>query len=160
MRRNQVALLVPLVGLFAVSFAFAAKGPKPSPVQKIYDQVWQEDMADDPIRATALGDHRYDDKLPDMSPEAIDKRLKRNFPRLQALTKINRDKLEKADQLNYDLFYREIKGRIDVSVFKPEAYEFRSIGGPQLLAELAEVAPFATVKDYDTWIARLNASGL
>jgi uncharacterized protein (DUF885 family) len=160
MRRNQVALLVPLVGLFAVSSAFAAKAPKPSPVQKIYDQVWQEDMADDPIKATGLGDHRYDDKLPDMSLEAIDKRLKRNFPRLQALTKINKEKLDKAEQLNYDLFYREIKGRIDVSVFKPEAYEFRSIGGPQLLAELAEVAPFATVKDYDNWIARLNASGV
>jgi len=160
MRRTNVALLVPLVGLLAVSTAFAAKGPKASPLQKIYDQVWQEDMADDPLNATQLGDHRYDDKLPDMSPEGIDKRSKRNFPRLQALTKINKEKLDKAEQLNYDLFYREIKGRIDVAVFKPEAYAFRSIGGPQLLAELVEVAPFATVKDYDNWIARLNASGI
>jgi uncharacterized protein (DUF885 family) len=160
MRRTHVALLVPLVGLLAVSTAFAAKAPKASPLQKIYDQVWQEDMADDPLNATQLGDHRYDDKLPDMSPEGIDKRNKRNFPRLQALTKINKEKLDKAEQLNYDLFYREIKGRIDVSVFKPEAYAFRSVGGPQLLSELAEVAPFATVKDYDNWIARLNASGI
>jgi len=159
MRRSNVALLVPLVGLLSVSTAFAAKAPKASPLQKIYDQVWQEDMADDPLTATQLGDHRYDDRLPDMSLEGIDKRNKRNFPRLQALTKINKEKLDKAEQLNYDLFYREIKGRIDVSVFKPEAYEFRSIGGPQLLSELAEVAPFATVKDYDNWIARLNASG-
>src|SRR6187549_564670 len=118
MRRIKIALLVPLVGLLAVSSAFAAKGPKASPLQKIYDQVWQEDLADDPTQATALGDHRYDDKLPDMSLEAIDRRNKRNFPRLQALTKINKEKLDKAEQLNYDLFYREIKGRIDVSVFK------------------------------------------
>jgi uncharacterized protein (DUF885 family) len=150
--------LVPLVGLLAVSSAFA-KGPKASPLQKIYDQVWQEDLADDPTEATALGDHRYDDKLPDMSLEAIDRRNKRNFPRLQALTKINKEKLDKAEQLNYDLFYRDIKGRIDVSVFKPEMYEFRTVGGPQLLADLAETAPFATVKDYDNWIARINASG-
>ena len=159
MRRIKVALLVPLVGLLAVSAAFAAKAPKASPLQKIYDQVWQDDLADDPTQATAVGDHRYDDKLPDMSLEAIDRRNKRNFPRLQSLTKINRDKLDKAEQLNYDLFYREIKGRIDVSIFKPEMYEFRSVGGPQLLSELAETAPFATVKDYDNWIARINASG-
>ena len=159
MRRTKLALLVPLVGLLAFSTGIAAKGPKASPLQKIYDQVWQEDLVDDPINATSLGDHRYDDKLPDMSVLAIDARNKRNFTRLQALTKINRDKLDKNEQLNYDLFYREIKNRIDVSGFKPYMYDFRTFGGPQLLAEISETAPFATVKDYDNWVARLNASG-
>ena len=36
----------------------------------------------------------------------------------------------------------------------------RTFDGPQLLAETAEFAPFATVKDYDNWIARINASGV
>jgi uncharacterized protein (DUF885 family) len=36
----------------------------------------------------------------------------------------------------------------------------RTFDGPQLLAETAEFAPFKTVKDYDNWIARLNASGI
>ena len=146
MRRKIVALLVPLVGLLAVDAAFAAKKPaKASPLQKLFDQVWQEDLADDPISATALGDHRYDDKLPDMSPEGIDKRNKRNFTRLQALRKINKDKLDKADQLNYDLFDREIKRpHRRVRVQTRRLYAFRSVGGPQLLPELAE---FAAVQD-------------
>jgi uncharacterized protein (DUF885 family) len=159
MRRNIAVLLVPLVGLLTAGNAFAAKAPKAAPTQKIFDTVWQEDLVDDPTNATALGDHRYDDKLADMSLEAIDRRNKRNFARLQALTKINRDKLEPDDQLNYDLFYRDIKGRIDESGFKPYLYDFRTFGGPQLLSEVAEVAPFATVKDFDNWIARVNASG-
>ena len=29
-----------------------------------------------------------------------------------------------------------------------------------MLAEMAEFAPFATVKDYDNWISRINASSL
>ena len=36
----------------------------------------------------------------------------------------------------------------------------RTFDGPQLLAEVAEFAPFNTVKDYDNWIARLNTTGI
>jgi uncharacterized protein (DUF885 family) len=158
MRRKIVALLVPLAGLLTVDTAFAAKSAN-GPLLKLFDTVWQEDLADDPTSATALGDHRFDDKLPDMSVVAIDLRNKRNFTRMQSLMKINRDKLEKTDQLNFDLFQRDIKARIEEVGYKPYLYSFRTFDGPQLLAELAEVAPFQTVKDYDNWIARLNASG-
>ena len=69
------------------------------------------------------------------------------------------EKLEKADQLNYDLFERETRTRIDEDSFKPYLYAIRTFDGPQLLPELAEVHPFQTVKDYDNWIARINGSG-
>ena len=95
-----------------------------------------------------------------MSLEAIDRRHKKNYARLQSLTKINRDKLDKADQLNFDLFQREIKTRIEEYQFKPWMFANRTFDGPQLLAEVAEFAPFNTVKDYDNWIARLNTTGI
>ena len=95
-----------------------------------------------------------------MSLEAIDRRQKKNYARLQSLTKINREKLDKADQLNYDLFQREIKTRIEEYQFKPWMFANRTFDGPQLLAEVAEFAPFTTVKDYDNWIARLNTTGI
>src|SRR6187402_2100984 len=145
MRRKIAALLVPLVGLLTVDAAFAAKKAANAPLLKLFETSWQEDLADDPMSATALGDHRYDNLLTDMSPEAIAKRNQLGYTRLAALRKIPKEKLEKADQLNYDLFERETR--------------IRSIDGPQLLPELAEVHPFQTVKDYDNWIARINASG-
>ena len=43
--------------------------------------------------------------------------------------------------------------------YKPYLYATRTFDGPQLLPELAEVHPFQTAKDYDNWIARINASG-
>jgi uncharacterized protein (DUF885 family) len=159
MRRTIVALLVPLAGFLTVDAAFAAKSAN-GPLLKLFETSWQEDLADDPMSATGLGDHRYDDKLNDMSPLGMDKRNRRLYSRLQLLLKINREKLDKADQLNYDLFQRDIKARIDEIVYKPYLYATRTFDGPQLLAELSEVAPFKTVKDYDNWVARLNASGV
>src|SRR5688500_5936073 len=115
MRRNLLALLVPLVGFLTVDSAFAAKKATNAPLLKLFETSWQEDLADDPIAASALGDHRYDDKLTDMSPEALARRNQRAFTRLAALRKIKREKLDKADQLNYDLFERETRVRIDES---------------------------------------------
>ncbi len=162
MRRHiLVALLAPL-GFLTFTPAFAAKAPKSAngPLLKLFDTTWQEDLADNPLQATQIGDSRFNDKLPDMSQVAIDLRQKRNYARLQALAKISRDKLDKADQLNYDLFQREIKTRIGEYQFKPWMFATRTFEGPQLLAETAEYAPFATVKDYDNWISRINSSGM
>ena len=126
---------------------------------KLFETAWQEDLADDPLSATAVGDPRFNDRLPDMSIVAIDARQKKNYPRLASLRKIKREKLDKADQLNYDLFERDIKTRIGEYQFKPWMFSVRPGEGPQMLAETAEYAPFKTVKDYDNWIARINASG-
>lgn len=160
MRRNTLISLLAPLGLLVIAPAFAAKDKSANgPLLKLFDQVWQEDLADNPIQATSLGDARYNDKLPDMTVLAIDARQKKNYARLQSLAKINREKLSKEDQLNYDLFQRDIKTRIGAYQFKPWMFEVSTYSGPQQLAEVAEFAPFATVKDYDNWIARINASG-
>ena len=159
MRRKLVVLLAPLVGMLFADAAFAAKKPANAPLLKLFDTAWQEDLADDPLAATQLGDPRFNAQLPVMTVEAIDARQKRNYTRLAALRKIDKTKLEKADQLNYELFEREINARIGEYQFKPWVFAIRPGDGPQLLAETAEYAPFNTVKDYDDWVARINASG-
>jgi len=160
MRRNiLIALLAPL-GFLSVDAALAAPKSANGPLLKLFDTTWQEDLADDPLEATELGDARFNDKLPDMSKAAIDLRQQKNYKRLQSLAKINREKLDKADQLNYDLFQRDIKTRIEAYQFKPWMFAMRTFDGPQLLAETAEYAPFNTAKDYDNWIARINATGV
>jgi len=158
-RTTLIALLAPL-GFLTVDTAYAAKAAGNAPLLKLFDTTWQEDLADDPLNATALGDPRFNDKLPDMTQETIDARQKKNYARLQSLAKINREKLDKADQLNYDLYQRDIKTRIGEYQFKPWVFDLTPGSGPQQLAQVAEFAPFATVKDYDNWIARINATGI
>jgi uncharacterized protein (DUF885 family) len=161
MRRITLALLLAPLGFLNVDAALAAKAPKSAngPLLKLFDATWQEDLEDNPLAATALGDARYNDRLPDMTQVAIDARQKKNYSRLQALAKINREKLSKEDQLNYDLFERDIKNRIGEYQFKPWMFAVTTGSGPQQLAEVAEYAPFNTVKDYDNWIGRINSSG-
>ena len=159
MRRKLLVSLAPLLGLLAADGAFAASKAANAPLLKLFDTTWQEDLADDPLQATQLGDTQFNDKLPDMSQEALDLRQKNNYKRLQALAKIKREKLSPADQLNYDLFQRDIKTRIGAYQFKPWMFAITTNSGPQMLAQVAEYAPFNTVKDYDNWIARINASG-
>ena len=159
MRRTSLVLLLAPLGFLTVDTAFAAKAAN-APLIKLFDATWQEDLADDPLSATQLGDARYNDRWPDMSVENLDRRQKKNYARLQSLLKINREKLDKADQLNYDLFQREIKTRIEEYQFKPWMFATRTFDGPQLLAQTAEFAPFNTVKDYDNWIARINTTGM
>ena len=140
---------------------FAAPKAANGPLLKLFDTTWQEDLADDPVSATQLGDARYNDRLArHVAARPSTARQKKNYARLQSLAKINRDKLDKADQLNFDLFQREIKTRIEEYQFKPWMFANRTFDGPQLLAEVAEFAPFNTVKDYDNWIARLNTTGV
>lgn len=159
MRRKLLVSLAPLLGLLAADGAFAASKAANAPLLKLFDTTWQEDLADDPLQATQLGDTQFNDKLPDMSQEALDLRQKNNYKRLQTLAKIKREKLSPADQLNYDLFQRDIKTRIGAYQFKPWMFAITTNSGPQMLAQVAEYAPFNTVKDYDNWIARINASG-
>jgi uncharacterized protein (DUF885 family) len=160
MRRTLIVCLLAPLGFFAAEQALAAKAKAANgPLNKLIEQTWQEDLADDPLMATSLGDARYNDKWPDMTQVALDSHQKKNYVRLQALAKISRDKLEKADQLNYDLFTRDIKERIDAYQFKPWMFAVSTLGGPQQMAQVAEFAPFKTAKDYDNWIARLNSSG-
>jgi uncharacterized protein (DUF885 family) len=148
-----------LLGLLVTDAALARSKAANEPLLKLFDATWQEDLADDPLQATQLGDARYNDKLPDMSQETLELRQKKNYQRLQTLAKVKRDKLTPADQLNYDLFERDIKTRIRAYQFKPWMFALTTNSGPQMLAEVAEYAPFNTVKDYDNWIARINASG-
>jgi uncharacterized protein (DUF885 family) len=146
------------VGLLTADAALAAKKPANAPLLKLFETSWQEDLANDPI-APRLGDHRYDALLPDMSVESIARRSQLMFTR-RPLRKIDKTKLEKADQLNYDLFERETRIRLNELQFKPYLYAIQTGGGPQLLPELSETHPFQTVKDYENWIARINASGV
>ena len=159
MRRKTLALLLAPLGFLTVDTAFAAKAAN-APLVKLFDTTWEEDLADDPLSATQIGDPRYNDRWPDMSVEALDRRQKKNYARLQSLLKINREKLGKDDQLNFDLFQRDIKTRIEAYQFKPWDFAVRTFEGPQLLAQTAEIAPFNTVKDYDNWIARINTTGV
>jgi uncharacterized protein (DUF885 family) len=125
----------------------------------LFRDSWQQELAADPLGATYLGDNRYNDRWPDLSPAGIAKRQQHDRDTLAALRAIPRGELSAADQLNYDLFAREYEQRIATHPFKPWLYQINHQGGIQTLSEVAELLNFGTVKDYEDWISRLEKVG-
>jgi len=123
----------------------------------LLEREWQRDLTDNPLTASYRGDTRYDDRWPDISAEAQQKRNGADAQVLADLARIPREPLSSADQLTYDLFRIEYENRVAVAPFHPEYYELRPREGPQSLNEIAETMPFEKTADYDTWLRRLAA---
>jgi uncharacterized protein (DUF885 family) len=126
-------------------------------LRALFDRDWERTLESYPTFASFLGDKRYNSKWEDRSLEAIAARNRRNLETLTELKGIDRSKLAAADRVNYDLFQTSLESSIDN--FKTRLYllPISQRGGIQTADELADQLTFATVKDYEDWIARLNA---
>ncbi|HMJ89012.1 MAG TPA: DUF885 domain-containing protein, partial [Candidatus Acidoferrum sp.] len=66
-----------------------------------------------PMEATQLGDHRFDDKLDDLAPTALEKSLKHLKETRSKLRKeIDRAKLPRDQQIDFDIFEHELEAAI------------------------------------------------
>jgi uncharacterized protein (DUF885 family) len=150
------AILVLALGALAAS-PIAASADPVADLHALFDREWERDLADNPLSATYLGDPRYNDRLPDVSPAAEAARNAADAKVLEDLARIPRERLSPAEQLNYDLFRHEYETRLAALPFHTEYYSIEASGGPQSLNELAELVPFETMADYETWLRRMRA---
>src|SRR3984893_15494841 len=136
-----------------------------SRLEALYEAEWQRWLREDPTLATTIGDPRYNDRWPDLSPGAVEKNRQSDVAALAALHMIDPTDLPAADRLNYDIATVQFRRRIAVAQFKPYVYAVSHLGGLQSAGsvqtanEIAEISPFATVRDYENWIARLQSFG-
>ena len=66
-----------------------------------------------PVEATGLGDHRFDDKLDDLSPAALEKSLAHlKQARARLHKEIDRAKLSPDERVNFDIFNHELEASI------------------------------------------------
>jgi uncharacterized protein (DUF885 family) len=121
------------------------------------ESEWNYEMEQNPTHASSLGDRRWNDRWPDRSLAAIRKDEEHMAAALARLAKIDRAQLSPADQLNYDLFKKDLETDIEGAKFRGYLMPVTQRGGPQILDELGDRLRFETVKDYDDWIARLRS---
>ena len=79
----------------------------------LLDSDWQWQMQQFPERATMVGDHRYDDKLTDASPEAVARREQHAREQLKALRHIDVDVLTGEDRISYDFALQDAQLAVD-----------------------------------------------
>jgi len=142
--------------------AVQADGPAVEPgkrLHQLFETEWERGLAENPIRAAYLGDRRFDDRWPDLSVEALARSHASDRRVLDALASIPADALSPDDRLNHDLFGRLYRGDIDAYRWGLQYLPVTQRGGVQSAHEVAELLSFATARDYENWIARLNGIG-
>jgi prolyl oligopeptidase len=124
----------------------------------MYKEYWEEYLVNRPTRATYMGDHRYNDKLEDLSEEAYQASIDSYRDYLRRLSGFDPDVLEGQDRLNYLLFKRLLEVRIEGSRFRPYLMPVSQQGGPHIsFPQIVTYHPFKTVKDYEDYTKRLDA---
>jgi uncharacterized protein (DUF885 family) len=125
----------------------------------LLDSDWQWQMEQFPEYATAVGDHRYDDRLTDASPQAVARREEHDRAQLKALRRIDVDVLGGEDRISYDFALHNAQLAVDWQRFP--AMNTRVISakeGVQLaLASMMNDFPVRTELDARHALARLRA---
>ena len=132
---------------------------KSQQLEKMYAEFWEETLQRNPIQATFVGDNRYNDQLPNfLSPQYRDESIAFDNKWLARFQAINPDDLDGQARLSYDIMLRNLKLDLEGSQFRtdfmPLSQFFNMAGMFAQLGSGTSGQPFATVKDYDNWLAR------
>ena len=173
--RGMEQLAAAVAAIVSLTLMNACGGPAPSPspapavqpavseataktLHSLFDREWEWRLQDWPLLATAIGDYRYDDKLPDASLESWKTRADKTDGFLQELTSIDRATLNAVDRINYDMFKAQLDERRESFKYDEHLMPLNADSGFHTeFALMQKQMAFATAADYDKYIARLKA---
>ena len=149
--------------LFILAFAlstlsFAAEPEKNPKLHALFDEEWQFRLKEDPLFATNVGVHTYNDKLPSVTQKDQERRAQASQQFLNRLHEIDPATLNGTDRVSYELFERQLKDNISEVEFRAYLIPWTADSGFHTgFARLSKLVPLNTVKDYENYIARMNA---
>ena len=154
MKKSTLPIVICALVATLVSAAF---GDDADRLGRLFDREWEFRLESDPLFATGVGRHEWNHLLADVSAAARARRAETTRGFLAELAAIDRSSLDRASQVNYDIFKRQLDLRV-------AAYEFREweipinadSGFHSSFARLGKNVPLETVTDYDNYISRLR----
>jgi uncharacterized protein (DUF885 family) len=112
----------------------AATGVKDARLAALLRQHWEWSMERDPVWATTLGDHRFDDRLADNSAKAIAAERARVRDFLSRARAVPADSLTPGDRITLALFVGELEARVATEVCETHLWNVSARANP--VAEL------------------------
>lgn len=110
-----------------------------------------------PEIARSKGDYSSADRIADESLAAIERRHAETADHLRRLRRIDRDALDQAARLNYDLFERKLAEDVEGHRFRVFLAPIGGRFGPQQdIPQLHERVRFASGEDYENYLERLE----
>ncbi len=126
-------------------------------LQALIADEWEHTMRRSPEWASMLGDKRYNDKWSDRSEQAIRDDLAHAQDVLGRLQAIDPSGFPEQERLNHALLARDLKLQLEGARFEEWLMPASQFGGPHTWpAEMITVLSFASVKDYEDYVTRLQ----
>ena len=126
----------------------------------LVDRMWQFQLEQEPLFATSVGEHRYNDRLPAVSRTDSERRNVAQVAFLERLDQIDRVELSASDRINYDILHRQITDGLAEFAFGSHFMPITQRRGFHIsFPELPRDVPLDTLTDYENYIARLRAFG-
>ncbi|MDA1053969.1 MAG: DUF885 domain-containing protein [Planctomycetota bacterium] len=144
--------------LFVISLVPAVSiGQESIALKSLLDDAWEFGLQEDPIFATHVGDHRFNDKLSRESIADQKRRLGRKGQFFVRWESIDRGALSKADRINFDIFGRILRDEMTEMEFEMYLMPISNRWGFHVaFPELPQQVPLNDVKDYENYTARLR----
>jgi len=123
----------------------------------LFEEQYQSDLRNFPLRATSYGDYRYNDQLGEYSLDAIFQRHKIDEDLLARIKAVPTVGFSDQDALSHDLMIRVLEQRL--ADFNLKEYEMpinQQNGIHTELADLPLSAPLDSFKHYEDYVARLH----
>lgn len=130
-------------------------------LNQLFEENFQESLKLNPIQATAIGDNRYNDQLPNfLSPEYRQEVRDFTVKWLDKVKQIDRGLLSGQDRVSYDVFIYQSELELEGQKFPGHLIPLnQSNNMTSFFAQLGSgqsLQPFNTVEDYDNWLKRVD----
>jgi len=130
-------------------------------LEQIYEEYFERELELNPLRATFIGDHRWNDRMPNsLGPEhrAAQRALWEEY--LARVRDVDAAALSGQDRLNLEMFRDDLELDIEGDRFPDHLApinQFRNMGAFFVqMGSGASVQPFNTVEDYDNFLGRVD----
>jgi uncharacterized protein (DUF885 family) len=130
-------------------------------IDRLFEDHWQAWLELNPVMATFIGDHRFNDRYPvTISPEHRAAMRALFEQSLAAVEAVEPDALDEQRRLSRELFLREMRHRLEgfrfpdellpINQFYSQANSFAMLGSGM------SAQPFETVVDYENFLQRMD----
>ncbi|KAF1723053.1 DUF885 domain-containing protein [Pseudoxanthomonas wuyuanensis] len=160
-----------IAGLIAIGLLGACQQPQTAPAGQtagaqarsqalgnLLAEQWEYQLRRSPEFASIIGDTRYNDRWTDYSLQAVEAERRATQGFLERFDAIDSAGLGEQERLSLEMMLRQLRDRLEAIELKNHEMPLEPVGGVHLaLPGHAASFPFATLKDYQDYLARLNA---
>jgi uncharacterized protein (DUF885 family) len=131
--------------------------PDSKGLHRFLEDEWERTLREQPLFASELGDSRYNDRWPDLSPHGFQQRYDADKSALQRLDEFSDADLNDVDRLNVTLYRGKCEDAVGEYEIAWRRLPLTAREGIQDANAISESLQFAAVLDYEQWISRLEA---